>query len=119
MLQKCLSTLFHLVGIHEWEKGKFVDIFHAKVDQQAVFLDNAFICNVEMDQHLKCSHNLLDETEHVVLDKNGYVYKLLVEELCSNNRVKEIKRAASITSTSIVESFHSLGISNYRPKRYH
>lgn len=113
MLQRCLSTLFHLCGIHTWTEGKFIDIFHQLVGPYA--FPEGYISEIWMREHLQCDH--INNSEHQVLQRDSRELALLVEDLCSTTRLHQLERAAHLVSTSALESHHSVTL-NYRPKRY-
>lgn len=48
MVQKVLSSLFHLAGVHSWRSGKFVEIFEELFGKND-FKDD-FVKNIEMIQ---------------------------------------------------------------------
>lgn len=55
LVERALSSLLHLVGVHEWNKGKFVDIFHQTVGPYNFKED--YVKTVFMCRHLRCDHD--------------------------------------------------------------
>lgn len=113
LVEKTLSTLLHLVGVHTWHEGKFVEIYHALVGPYN-FKEN-IINDIWMRNHLQCEHDVLEVREPI--DPTNQDYILLLDDICSNNRLKQLLKAAHVISTSKLEAYHSLAL-NYRPKRH-
>lgn len=114
LVEKIVSCLFHLVGVHQWGQGKFVDLFNNLVGNRAFpegFVQNVWICN-----YLGCDHCLILEEE--LLDPNCAEFIMLLEDVCFTTRLEQLSRCAHHISTSSLESYHSVAIS-YRKKRYH
>lgn len=114
MLEKCLSTLFHAAGLHEWPQAKFVDIFYLYIGPYN--FQPGLIQNVFMNKHLRCNHEIIAVKN--VVDFQFFEYKLIMEDLCSDLRIEQLKRAFSHIKTSTIESHHSVALT-YRSKRYH
>ena len=94
MVEQCLSTLFHLAGIHRWPQGRFVDLFNRFVRSHN-FTD-ILVQNVWMKGYLQCDHVADENYIHVDIDSNSSSYNLLLEDICSDNRLKQLSRAAHI-----------------------
>lgn len=104
-------------GLHQWPQGRFVDIFNRFISPYQI--KGITIQNIWMHNYHQCDH-VNDDTiynEYEVIDNNSLEFYLLIDEICSDARINQFRRAAHIVSTSILESYHSLVIS-YRPKRY-
>ena len=113
MLEKCVSILLHLAGIHRWE-GRFVDIFNDLVGAR-VFPQRK-IHDIWMRSYLACDHGeILVEN---ILNPNSDEFNMLLDDLCTDSRLIQLHRSAHVISTSSLESHHSVVLS-YRPKRYH
>lgn len=114
MVEKCLSCLFHIVGIHNWPEGNFVYIFNNLVKQYEFPFGE--VHNVFMRRHLCCNHQLLKLDNYI--DLNSQVFNIILEDLCSDLRIKQLKQASKIINASSLESYHSVCVT-YKPKRCH
>lgn len=111
MIEKCLSTLFPIAGLHEWVQGKFTIICNELLGFPIDQFSKGEIHNVFMK-----NHKMMSPDNNIEL--NSPVFKLLVDDLCSTLRIKQLKRVSSVISTSLLESHHSVCLI-YKPKRYH
>lgn len=114
MLQKCLSVFFHLGGVHRWPEGRFVDIFNQVFGERN--FPPTMIQQIWMRGYLSCNH--AEDIEMEVLSPYSAEFGILLDDVCSDNRLQQLQRAARFISTSSLESHHSVAL-NYRPKRYH
>lgn len=114
MLEKVVSVFFHLAGVHQWGEGRFEELYNNLVNQQV--FPGQLVKTIHMRNRLQCDHGpILEEN---ILNPQSVDFQLLVEDILSDNRLKQLQKSAHIISTSLLESYHSLAIS-YRPKRYH
>lgn len=115
MLEKCLSILLHIVGVHEWKQGLFVDIFNNFVGYYD--FPQTAIQNVWMKNYLSCDHKHFCVDEDI-LDPFSNEYSILLEDMCSDSRLHQLRNSAHIVSTPTLESYYSMGL-NCSVKRYH
>lgn len=70
---------------------------------------------------LQCDH-VDDENEGIAeyetVNSASPSFVFLIEDLCNNLRLEQLHRTANLSSTFLLESYHSVVIS-YRPKRYY
>lgn len=117
LVEKILSALLHIAGLHEWPQGRFVDICEQYLNFPINnFAQNGEIRNIYMRNHLRCTHGNIDN--ETVINAQSPVFKALIDDICSNNRIKQFKRISTTLTTSSIESFHSVAIM-YKTKRYH
>lgn len=116
MVEKCLSSIFHTLGLHNWPEGRFVDIFNTQIVPYN-FKDTQ-IYNIWMHNCLKCDHDNNENKEHEKIDPNSIEFSLIIDDICSDLRLEQFDRATRVISAPTFDLFHSL-IDGYKPKRFY
>lgn len=113
MLERYLSTLLHLAGVHKWKQGRFVDIFHQNVGPHN--FHDGYIQNIFIKHHLSCDHDI--NSSYETMNNNFHELKILVDDLCTDIRLHQFERAAQIVSIFPFESFNFI-TSDFQLKKY-
>lgn len=61
MMEKSVSCLLHLLGVHRWEEGRFIDIYNSFFEKRT--FPSGRVQNLWMRSFLACKHDQFPEEE--------------------------------------------------------
>lgn len=112
-IERVFSFFLHVIGKHEWKKYAY---FYLQFKVENGTATGKEFNGFYFKKVFGCSHQELDGNAQENVDNNDKALQLLYEIATSTSFYNDFGKVKSQSSTSAVESFHSLKL-RYAPKR--
>jgi hypothetical protein len=113
-----LSSIFHVIGVHEWSADSAINLFKKhKIPTKC--LKGTIIQNFRFEKHLRCCHDPIvrqSAADHPSLDPKSKTFEVLLDALTSDAFLTDVAHVSPFLATSALEGFHGLVSRKYRSK---